>query len=125
MDAILKSLKKSFGFKETTDIGDVIVVVHLDKQMLTFGRVFDILRDETKRGDWWNVYIQYLTIPPHVEAIKLRTPQYSGKEEFTVKGERIFMAALDIPTVAGTFDKEDEPVKENPFKVIDGGKNDG
>ena len=49
MDNIIKGLKKLVPFKDTLEAGDIVLIAAKKPQMLVYGLVSDIGRDDTKR----------------------------------------------------------------------------
>ena len=96
MDKIVKDLQKLVPFKDTLAAGDIVLIAAKKPQMLVYGLVIDIVRDETKRDEWWQVSMQILTLPPRRTTWTLRTPQMTGLEIFTMDGEQRFMKAVDF-----------------------------
>ena len=99
MENIIKELEKLIQFKDTIEVGDLVLIVAKKPQMLVYGLVYDITRDESKRDEWWHVSMYFLSLPPRNVTWTLRTPQMTGVEIFTMEGEERFMKAvkLDIP----------------------------
>jgi hypothetical protein len=96
IEKIVEELKKVFSFKEKTTEGDIVLVVSEDPQMLLYGIIFDIERDERKKGEWWHVTINLLTIPPQKVVWTLRTQQFTGQEIFTMGGKKKYVRAVDL-----------------------------
>jgi hypothetical protein len=106
MEKMLSDLKKIVRFKDTTDSGDIVLLVAEKPQMLIYALVTSVVRDETKKEEWWHVTMQVLTVPPHTVTWTLRTPQMTGLEIFTMNGEKRFVKAVqfsrDRPVGVGT-----------------------
>ena len=96
MEKIVEELKKVFSFKDTTVEGDIVLVVSEDPQMLLYGIVLDIERDEKKKGEWWHVTINLLTVPPQKVVWTLRNQQFTGQETFTMGGKKKYIRAVDL-----------------------------
>jgi hypothetical protein len=101
MDKLIKDLHKLVPFKDTLAAGDIVMIAAQNPQMLVYARVADIVRDQTKRDEWWHVSMYILSLPPKKVTWTLRTPQMTGMETFTMDGEARFMKALQ-------FDPEDQ-----------------
>ena len=112
MEKIVEELKKVFPFKETTIEGDIVLVVSEDPQMLLYGIVLGIERDETKKGEWWNVKINLLTIPPQKVVWTLRNQQFTGQEIFTMEGKKKYIKAVDLSNAT----KNPEPRAERKIQ---------
>lgn len=93
IEKIVTDLKNIFVFKETTQVGDIVLIV---AERIMYALVTGIERDYTKKEEWWQVSLQLLTIPPQRVAWTLRTPQFTGQEIFTMGGEERFVKAIDF-----------------------------
>jgi hypothetical protein len=112
MEAIVQELKKRVRFKPTTSVGDLVLVVGEEPNLMIYALVTGFERDQSKRDEWWQVSLQILTVPPQKVTWALRTPQFTGQEIFTMGGEKRFVAAVD-------FDEEalvPPPTKEKEAK---------
>jgi hypothetical protein len=98
METIVKELKNLVQFKDTVDVGDIVLIVAKKPQMLVYGLVYDISRDETKHDEWWHLSMHILSLPPRKVTWTLRTPQMTGQEIFTMEGEERFMKAINFDT---------------------------
>ncbi len=96
MEKIVADLKKLVPFKDTLEAGDIVLVAAKKPQMLVYALVSDIIRDDTKRDEWWQVHMVILSLPPRKVSWILRTPQMTGMETFTMDGEARFMKAVDL-----------------------------
>ena len=97
MDTFIADLKKIISFKDTTDIGDIVLIAAQNPPTLVYAFVLSIERDMSRKDEWWNVGLSMLTIPPQ-PAVKwtLRTPQMTGLEIFTMGGDERFVKAVDF-----------------------------
>ncbi len=96
MQKIVEELKQLIPFKDTTDIGDTILIVAKEPQMLVYAHVDDIERDTSRKDEWWHVHLTMLAIPLQKMTWTLRTEQMTGKEIFTMGGEERFVKAVDF-----------------------------
>ena len=96
MEKIVEELKSIFTFKETTEVGDVVLVVAEEPQMILYALVMGIERDRSKKDEWWHVALQFLTLPPQQTAWTLRTQQFTGQEIFTMAGKKKFIQAIQF-----------------------------
>jgi hypothetical protein len=96
MDKIVEDLKKLVRFKDTVEAGDIVLIAAKKPQMLVYALVSDIVRDDTKRDEWWHVSMQILSLPPRKVTWILRTQQMTGLEIFSMDGEDRFMKAVDL-----------------------------
>ena len=106
MEKIISDLKKIVPFKDTVDIGDIVLIAAKKPQMLVYALISDIQRDDTKIDDWWHVSMHILSLPPRKATWILRTEQMTGHEIFTMDGEERFMKAIVFET-KNTPDKDD------------------
>ena len=101
MEKLVSELRQIVPFKDTTDIGDIVLIASKEPQMLIYALVTDISRDTTRKAEWWNIALTFLTIPPQKITWTLRTAQMTGMEVFTMGGEERFVKAVDFaPSVS-------------------------
>lgn len=96
MEQLVAELKKILPFKETTVPGDIVFVAAKNPQMLLYALVGEIVRDETRKEEWWQVTLHLLSIPIQTVVWTLRTPQFTGREIFTMGGEGRFIQAVRL-----------------------------
>lgn len=96
MQKLVDELKKILPFKNTTDIGDIIVIAAKEPQMLIYAHIDDIERDKSRKDEWWHVHMSMLSIPLQKVTWTLRTEQISGQEIFTMGGEERFIQAIEF-----------------------------
>ena len=87
MQKLVEELKQLVTFKETTDIGDIVLIAAKEPQMLLYALVTDIERDTGRRDEWWHVHLSVLSIPVQQMTWTLRTQQLTGQEIFTMGSE--------------------------------------
>jgi hypothetical protein len=115
MEKLLAELHKIVRFKDTTAVGDIVLIVADKPQMLSYALVTDIERDTRKRDEWWQVTMQLLAIPPRQITWILRTPQMTGGEIFTMNNEKRFVKAVMLRENAGPpRQKKEAPAKKKP-----------
>ena len=98
IEQTIVELKKLMPFKETTETGDIVLLLAEEKQQpaLIYALVTNIERDTSRRDEWWHVSLHLLSVPPQAVVWTLRTPQFTGQESFTMGGEGRFLKALRI-----------------------------
>ncbi|MFO7761459.1 MAG: hypothetical protein ACQES8_03220 [Thermodesulfobacteriota bacterium] len=118
MDEMIRELHKLFKFKETTDIGDIVVIVMENPQSLIYALVIGFQCDTVKKEEWWHLTMQLLSIPPQKVTWTLRLPQFTGQEIFTMGGVKHYIKAVDF------FEDPDlpPPSSDNPDKDEYSGK---
>lgn len=103
MENLVKELGQLVPFKDTTDIGDLVLVAAKEPHMLVYALVTDISRDTSRKAEWWHLALTFLTVPPQETTWTLRTPQMTGMEIFTMGGEERFIKAVNItPSLTGS-----------------------
>ncbi|MBW2466873.1 MAG: hypothetical protein JRF02_06180 [Deltaproteobacteria bacterium] len=107
MEKLVEDLKKIMVFKDTLDIGDIVLIAAKKPEMLVYALVNDIVRDETRRDEWWHVSMHVLSLPPSNISWILRTEQMTGQEIFTMDGEERFMKAVVFETGRPTLKDDD------------------
>ncbi len=98
LEKAIAELKKIVPFKETAEIGDILLVLAEEEQQptLIYALLTAIERDESRKDEWWHVSMQLLTVPPQPVTWTLRTPQLTGQESFTMGGKGRFIKAIQI-----------------------------
>lgn len=116
MEKIVEELKSVFKFKDVTETGDIVLVVAEEPQMILYALVTGIERDLSKKDEWWQVSLQFLTLPPQKTAWTLREPQFSGQEIFMMGGKKKFVKAVDFGSddVGGGMDGNKKEEKKKP-----------
>ena len=114
MEKLVNELKQLVPFKETTDIGDLVLVVAKEPQMLVYALVTDITRDTSRKAEWWHLGLTFLTVPPQDVSWTLRTPQMTGMEIFTMGGEERFVKAVNMAPAINS--KNDVPPAQETEK---------
>lgn len=94
MEKMVEELSKLVPFKETTDLGDIVLIVAQEPQMLVYARVDDLERDTSRKDEWWHVKMTMLQLPLQKVTWTLRTKQMTGQEIFTMGGEKRFIKAV-------------------------------
>ena len=100
MEKLAAELKQIMPFKEETVAGDLVLIAAKDPRMLVYAQVGDIVRDQTRKEEWWHVTLHILTVPPQTVVWTLREPQFTGKEPFTMGGEGRFIKAVRLAAPA-------------------------
>jgi len=96
MEQLVAELKKTLLCKETTVPGDIVLIAAKQPQMLLYAVVGEIVRDATRKAEWWHVTLHLLALPVQTVVWTLRTPQFTGKEIFTMGGEERFIQAVRL-----------------------------
>jgi len=97
MQEIVKELRKIVSFKESTEVGDLLLIAIENPKSVVYAIVTDIRRDETKNDEWWHLTMNILSVPPQQVTWTLREPQFTGAEIFTMGDEGRFIAAVNLP----------------------------
>ena len=96
MQTMVKELKLLLPFKNTTEVGDIILIVAKEPQILQYAVVTGIDRDDSRKDEWWHVHFSFLSIPLQKASWTLRTAQMTGEEIFTMGGEERFVQAVNV-----------------------------
>lgn len=94
MKKTVAELRKVMEFKETTEVGDIVLIAAKNPDILLYAVVRAIERDESRRDEWWHVRMTMLSVPPQPVVWTLRQPQMTGQEIFTMGGNEHFMQAV-------------------------------
>jgi hypothetical protein len=104
METMVQELKKIMPFKNSTAPGDVVLVAVENSKSVFYALVADIVRDDTRRDEWWHVTMHILSVPPQQVVWTLREAQFTGQETFTMAGDGRFMQAVEFPKAAPASD---------------------
>ena len=121
MEKLIEELKTVIPLKPETTIGDIVLVVGEEPQLLLYGLITSIERDPSKKEEWWNIGLTFLTVPLQKVVWTLRTEQMTGREIFTMGGEKRFFQAVDIDRKnTGQHDQQqnNSKIKNSPLKRI-------
>lgn len=122
MEKLLEELKTVIPFKAETDIGDIVLIVGQNPQLIMYGIVNSIERDPSKKDEWWNIELTFLSVPLQKVVWTLRTEQMTGKEIFTMGGEKRFFMAVAVekgPSKPLSSDKDtNRTTQKSPLKRI-------
>ncbi len=123
VEQIATELKKLVFFKDTTEVGDIVLIAFKKGNVVIYARVKDIVRDRTKQAEWWHLTLQFLTVPSHQAIWTLRTPQFIGMEMFGMGEEELFVKAIDFESswTADAEPSDTKPAQEdgsNSDKVV-------
>ncbi len=115
LENLVEELKAVIPFKMTTEVGDIVLVVSGQPQMLLYGLITSIERDPGKKDEWWHIGLSFLTVPLQNVVWTLRTAQMTGREIFTMGGEKRFFKAVNIgsKTVPEPTNKPRKPAKQS------------
>lgn len=116
IEKIIQDLRKIMPFKDTTQEGDIVLII---ADQLFYAVVIEIAQDDSRRDEWWHVTFQLLTIPPRQVTWTLREAQFSGRETFTMGGEKRFIKAIswrpeDSPAPATDLPGQTAPAQTTP-----------
>jgi len=121
MEELIEELKRVVKFRDTTDDGDIVLIVTENPQAFLYGIVKGFERDDSRRDEWWHVSLQLLTVPPSQAVWTLRREQFTGQEIFTMGGNKRFIKAVDLESIQPAPAPEDKSEKkpERPqLKVV-------
>ncbi|MCW5211807.1 hypothetical protein VU04_02725 [Desulfobulbus sp. TB] len=96
MEKLVQELKKLLPLKETTDVGDIVLVVIEETEMVGYALITGIEPDNTRKDEWWEVQMQLLSVPLQPLVWTLRTEQFTGQENFTMGGKGRFIQAVHV-----------------------------
>ncbi len=120
MEKLVEELRQIVPFQDTTDIGDIVLIVSKEPQMLVYALVTDISRDTSRKNEWWHVSLTFLAVPPQEITWTLRTLQMTGMEIFTMGGEERFVKAVNLapsikPIADASREKQDAGSSKQGF----------
>lgn len=116
LEKLVEELKAVTPFKNTTDIGDVVLIASEQPRLILYAMVVSIERDQSKREEWWHIGLTFLTVPLQNVIWTLRTEQMTGQEIFTMGGEKRFFKAVSISIETGDQERSRHQRKSSPKK---------
>lgn len=117
METLVKELGEVLSFKDTIDVGDIVLVVIEETKDAIYAYVTSIEPDNSRKDEWWNLSLSFLSIPVQKATWTLRTPQMTGMEIFTMGGKKRFIKAVVLDE---TITKEKTVVTKPKPKNKDG-----
>ena len=96
LEKLVSELKAITPFKDSTDVGDVVLIASEQPRLILYAKVTSIERDPSKKEEWWHIGLTFLTVPLQNVIWTLRTAQMTGQEIFTMSGEKRFFQAVVI-----------------------------
>lgn len=117
METLVKELGEVLNFKDTIDVGDVVLVVIEETKDAIYAYVTSIEPDNSRKDEWWNLSLSFLSIPVQKVTWTLRTPQMTGMEIFTMGGKQRFIKAVKLDE---TITKEKAVIAKPKSKNKDG-----
>ncbi|BDD87231.1 hypothetical protein [Desulfofustis limnaeus] len=112
IEHLVAQAKELIPLKAETDIGDVVLIIAKNPDLLMYALVSSIERDHTKRDEWWHVGLTFLTVPLQKTVWTLRSAQMTGREIFTMGGEQRFLQAVDLSDTVVPHEIDAPPVNE-------------
>ncbi len=119
METLVKELGEVLSFKDSIDVGDVVLVVIEETKDAIYAYVTSIEPDNSRKDEWWNLSLSFLSIPIQKATWTLRTPQMTGLEIFTMGGKKRFIKAVELDKTI-TIEKEKVTKSKTKSKSKDG-----
>jgi len=117
MEKLIAELREHVQFKETTEVGDLVLLVAKEPQMLVYALVTGIERDETRKAEWWHLSMSVLTVPAQPLTWTLRLKQFTGQEVFTMAGEERFVQAVHFD-ITNSDQPPLQPKKKTGLRLV-------
>jgi len=122
LEKLVAELRTVTPFKETTGIGDVVLIASDQPRLILYGLITSMTRDQSKKDEWWHIGLTFFTVPLQKVIWTLRTEQMTGREIFTMGGEKRFFKAISIDLEpsghAGDLERSPAASKRAPLKRI-------
>ena len=109
LEKLVEELKEVVPFKQTTDVGDLVLIASEEPRLMLYAVVTSIDRDASKRDEWWHIGLTFLTVPLQNVIWTLRTAQMTGQEIFTMGGEKRFIKAISVEVGNGSTKEVNKP----------------
>lgn len=116
MENLVEELRKLVSFKNSTEIGDIVLIAGDNPKSLLYARVRGFERDDSRRDEWWHISLQLLTVPPQEVKWTLRREQFTGQEIFTMGGDKRFIQAVDLDGIQPNAPDDASGDKGKPSK---------
>lgn len=116
IDDVINKIKKLCRVKSSTEIGDVVLIYSEEKNLVEFGKVFNITPDPKK--DWYTVSIIFFQLPFERKIWLLKKEYFNGSIPFTMDGKFKFIGAIDFESILGPGPLPKNEDKKSRFKVI-------
>jgi hypothetical protein len=120
LEKAIAELKKIVPFKDTADVGDILLILAEEEQQptLIYALLTGLERDESRKDEWWHVSLQLLSVPPQPAVWTLRTPQFTGQESFTMGGKGRFIKAVRIEQQQPAAPSPQEPKRKGGLRLV-------
>jgi hypothetical protein len=99
LEKLVEEIRLQVPFKEETEIGDIVAIISeidIRKSTLSYARVMSFQRNLAKRDEWWLVGLVFLDLPLNYRTYILQSPQFTGREIFTINGKKTFIKAINL-----------------------------
>lgn len=120
MENLVKELTQIMEFKDSLDIGDIVLILLEESQNGVYAQVTGIVRDDSRKDEWWHVGLAFLTMPVQQTTWTLRTQQMTGQEIFTMGGKKRFVKAVKIDVKSPELGLEEEKAVDNKKGFLKG-----
>ena len=103
-EKIVETIKGLVPFKEQAKVGDLILIVKETEpgQVDTaYARIRQFAREVKHRSEWWRVGLTILKVPLVHFTMIVNADQLTGKEIFTIGGQKVLMRAVDSDPESG------------------------
>jgi len=119
LEKLVEELREVVPFKQSTDVGDLVLIASEEPRLMLYAVVTSIDRDSAKRDEWWHIGLTFLTVPLQNVIWTLRSAQMTGQEIFTMGGEKRFFMAVSVEIGSGpTQDSGKSGAKKGSLKRI-------
>ena len=99
IQSILHKMSRTVRFKESVTAGDLIITNCANHPLYAIVDDIRVNKRKKKPGEWWDIDLYLLFIPPIKRTITLSTKQMAGQERWAVDGfERVFIP-LDLSSI--------------------------
>jgi hypothetical protein len=95
----LSRMQRDVKFKETLEKGDLIIT-NIENHPI-YGIVMDVRAhpDKKDHGQWWDIDLIYLFVPPIKGTITVSTDQLAGREKWAEDEFERFIFAINLKSV--------------------------
>ena len=99
MNLLLNKMQQAVEFKEKLEIGDLILTNWGYYPIYAIVADIRVNAEIEELGEWWNIDLIFLFVPPVKRTITINTEQIAGREKWISGGLEHFLVPLNLRSV--------------------------
>ncbi len=99
MNLLLNKMQQAVEFKEKLEIGDLILTNWGYYPIYAIVADIRVNAEIEELGEWWNIDLIFLFVPPVKRTITINTEQIAGREKWILDGLEHFLVPLNLRSV--------------------------